>query len=134
MTLTIQLTPELEASLIRQAASAGMDASEFVVSALASRLSQAPGPSPHCSKEDAELLAAISQGLPEPLWQRYRTLLAQRDAEALTVDEHAELIGLSSQIEEDHARRLELLARLATLRSVSLPALMQQMGIRPPHG
>jgi hypothetical protein len=110
-----------------------MDAGEFVVSALASRLSQTP-PSPHCSKEEAELLAAISQGLPEPLWQRYRSLLSQRDAGTLTANEQAELIELSNQIEEDHARRLELLARLATLRNESLAVLMQEMGIRPPHG
>jgi hypothetical protein len=133
MTLTIQLTPDLEARLLQQAARAGMDASEFVVSALASRLAQVASSGPNCSKEEAELLSAISQGLPEQLWQRYRDLVSRRQSESLSAGEHAELIGLSNQIEEDHACRMEYVARLARLRNVSLASLMEQLGIRPPH-
>ncbi len=133
MTLTIHLTPDMEARLLRHAANAGMDASEFVVSTLASRLEQTSAAGLHCGKDEAELLSAIGQGLPEQLWQRYRELGSRRQAASLSAEEHAELIGLSNLIEEDHARRMEYMARLATLRKVSLTALMEQMGIRPPH-
>jgi hypothetical protein len=133
MTLTIQLSPDLEARLLRQAASAGMDASAFVVTALASHLEQSTSADSRCGKDEAGLLSAISEGLPEPLWQRYRALVSRRENETLSPNDHAELIALSDQIEEDHARRMEHLAKLALLRGVSLAVLMEQMDIRPPH-
>jgi hypothetical protein len=132
MTLTIQLTPDLEARLLQQAASAGMDAGQFVVSTLTSRLEQAEKPPAHCGKDEAALLSAISQGLPEELWLHYRALASRRQTESLSTEEQAELIQLSNRIEEDHAHRMEHLVSLARLRNVSLRTLMEQMGIRPP--
>ncbi len=133
MTLTIQLAPDLEALLLEQAANAGMDASQFVASTLASQLKPPVASSPHCGKVEADLLAAISLGLPEPLWQRYRFLVSRRINESLTAEEHAELIRLSDQIEQDHADRMANVASLARLRKVPLETLMSQLGIRPPH-
>lgn len=133
MTLTIQLPPDLEARLLRQAASAGMDAGEFVVSTLASRLEQPKRPHAASSDAEAELLLAINQGLSEEMWQRYRALDSRRQAETLSTEEQAELAQLSDRIEEDHACRMERMAQLAALRGTSLPALMEQMGIHPPH-
>src|SRR5689334_20118490 len=104
MPLTIQLTPDLEARLLQQAARAGMNASEFVATTLASQLAKSARDN-CCSQEESQLLSGINQGLPEELWRRYQFLISRRQAESLSGEEQLELISLSNEIEEDHARR-----------------------------
>lgn len=86
---------------------------------------------PHLSQKEGELLQKINQSIPESLWQPYRILVNRRDAGELTPDENEELIRLSDQIEERHAARIGYLVELAQLRQVSLPDLMDALGIQP---
>jgi hypothetical protein len=133
MTITIHITPELESQLREQATQQGLDASEYIVSALQEHLREAKiRRAPHVSETEAQLLQHINQGLPAELWQRYNALLDKRRAETLTPDEQAALIALSDRIEAFNARRIEHLVELARLRHASLPALMEQLGIKPP--
>jgi hypothetical protein len=74
----------------------------------------------------------INRGLPAALRDRLRQLDDKREAEALTLDEHSELVGLVAQVEVLEARRIESLSRLARLRGVSLPSLMDELGLHPP--
>jgi hypothetical protein len=86
---------------------------------------------PHLSQKEGELLQQINQGIPETLWQPYKELVARRDADELTPEEHQELIVLSDQIETLHAQRMGYLVELAQMRQVSLPDLMDALGIQP---
>jgi hypothetical protein len=81
---------------------------------------------------EAELLQKINQGIPSDTQKNYDELIAQRQAETLTPEEHSELLRLTEQIEKLQAQRLESLAELARLRKTSLTALMENLGIQVP--
>jgi len=59
-------------------------------------------------------------------------LIAKRQAETLTPDEHKELLRLIEQSEKAEAARVEAMAQLARLRGVSLTTLMHDLGIKAP--
>jgi L-lysine 2,3-aminomutase len=81
-------------------------------------------------QSEAELLIKINQHIPSDIQKYYNKLIAQRDAENLTTDEHRELLSLTEQIEKLQAQRIEYLADLARLRGITLTALMQNLGIQ----
>jgi hypothetical protein len=81
---------------------------------------------------EAELLQTINQGIPSDTQKNYDELIAKRQAETLTPEEHSELLRLTEQIEKLQAQRLESLAELARLRKTSLTALMENLGIQVP--
>jgi hypothetical protein len=62
--------------------------------------------------------------------QYYNELIAKREAETLTSDEHQNLLRLTEQIEKLQAQRIEYLADLAQIRGISLTALMENLGIK----
>jgi hypothetical protein len=82
--------------------------------------------------EETVLLSAINQGIPSALHDRYEVLLEKRDDETLTEAEYAELLAISNQIEAFGVKRIEALAKLATLRQVPLLKLMGDLGIQSP--
>lgn len=127
MTLTIDLSPEMATQLHGEAAREGLDAPEYVVSALKERLTQVQAQPP----TETELLRRISQGLPEETWEHYHGLVAKRRAETLTPEEHATLITLSNQIEVVNAQRIGYAADLANLRHTTLEAVMHSLGLGP---
>ena len=112
MTITLELTPELEAQLRAEAKRADLDESEYVLHTLEERLRLARQAAPLSTRE-TELLQHINLGLSEASWQRYHELIAKHRAETLTPVEQQELIGLSDQIEEANVRRIEALIELA---------------------
>lgn len=136
MTLTIDLTPELEARLRDEAAKLGVDARTYVVKALAAQL-EPPGPaapdsrSPSLDAAEANLLRQINLGVPAAHWEEYRRLVGKRPDLTLTPDEQARLVALSDEIEEANARRMRPLVELARLRRMPLEQLMDELGIRP---
>jgi hypothetical protein len=81
---------------------------------------------------ETQLLQQINAGLSDAEWRRYYELIEKRRAERLSADEHAELSATSNRIEEANARRIACLAKLAEIRTVSLPKLMDDLGISPP--
>jgi hypothetical protein len=84
------------------------------------------------SKAETELLLKINQGLPPDVQQRLNELVAKRQAETLSFEEHQELLQLTDQIEKSDAKRVQYLTELARLRGASLTALMKELGIHPP--
>jgi hypothetical protein len=88
--------------------------------------------SPSLSKDEAELLIRVNQGLPLDIQKRYDELVAKRKAEALTPDEYQELLNLIDEIEKADAERAKHLVELARLRGTSLAAVMEDLGIRAP--
>ncbi len=134
MTMTIDLTPELETQLQEVAAKEGIAPDRFVLDTLKEKLYQerAVQSVPHLSKVESKLMQKISAGLPVETWQRYHTLRAKCQAETLTPEEHQGLILLSNQVEMDYAERLGFVLELAHLRGTSLEAQMKTLGI-PQH-
>jgi len=74
----------------------------------------------------------INQGPPPAIRQRFRKLNRKRRAETITPGEHQELMVLIDQIEQFDVERMKCFAELATLRGLSLKALMKELDIRPP--
>ena len=81
---------------------------------------------------ETDLLLEINQGIPAQLHDRYEVLLEKRDDETLTEADYRELLDLSNQIESFGVKRIEALAKLATFCQVSLPKLMDDLGIQSP--
>ncbi len=126
MGLTIELNRDLAQAVEEAAQREGLSPVALVESAVRTRIGL---PQPERAGREKAILAAIGAGLPEPVWARYRELTARRRAEALTPGEHEELIRLSDQVEEWHARRVALVAELAGLRNEPFPELMTRLGL-----
>jgi hypothetical protein len=85
--------------------------------------------------DESSLFEVINRALPDEDRKRLEALTERRCEEVLTGDEHRELLELQDRLERIHAARMEALASLAGLRSLSLPAVMDELGIRlPDHG
>ena len=133
MQVMIDIPPELAAQLRAAAANKGLEASAYIVQTLAEHMRQTqPCGVPCLNETETRLLEQINTGLPQEAWQCYHALLAKRQAEQLTPEEHAALIALSDQIEAFNVRRIESLVALAHLRHTSLEALIHQLGIHTP--
>lgn len=134
MTITIEISPEVETKLRHAAARAGVAPDAYIVGMLQQNLRQTtvyPKVAKNLPHQEAELLRKINQSPSQIQWERYAQLLALRQTESLTPDELAELIALSDQIEAANARRIKYLAQLARLRNTTIGALATELGIKP---
>lgn len=132
MTITLEITPDLEEVLRETAAREGLAPDRYVLNLLRQQLKRNQRTPPHLPHEEAELLQKINQGLPGATWERYQALKLKRDDETLTPEEHAELIALTDAIEGWNVQRLEIVSQLAKLRGVQLPEMMKELGLLPP--
>ena len=82
------------------------------------------------SAPESQLLLQIDQEVPAELRTNYQALRSKKAAETLTEQEQETLIDLSNQIEHIGTQRLTALVTLAQLRQVSLPDLMETLGIQ----
>jgi hypothetical protein len=128
MSITLELSPGLEASLRDEAAREGVDTPTLVLRTLQQQFGSSATPS-----RESELLLQINEGPSEPVWRRYHELSAKRDAETLAPAEHEELISLSETIETADVQRLEYMAELAKLRGVTLRQIRDQLNIPNPN-
>ena len=103
------------------------DLEEFVSQVIAIQAQKKASKLP---KIEAELLIKINQGMSDDIQNYYEKLIAKRESETLTENEHEELLSLSKQIEKLQAQRIEYLAELARLRGISLTTLMENLGIQ----
>lgn len=89
---------------------------------------------PCLAQAESKLLLKINQGLPPATQQKLEELIAKRQTQTLTPEEHQELIRLTEDIEKSDAERLRYLLELAALRNLSLDELTRRLGIHPvPH-
>jgi uncharacterized protein (DUF1778 family) len=105
------------------------DLEQFVSQVLALRAKRV---APSVSKQEAEVLEKINEGLAQETQQRYNELVAKRQAEMLTEVEYQELLALIDGIEQADAERVQALTKLAQLRNMSVKALMETLNIRIP--
>jgi hypothetical protein len=130
MPLTITLRPEVEEWVQQEAAREGVTPAELAARALEAHWAVA-NRAPHLSSRESELLLKINEGFSEEFWRRFKELKARLDAEKLSEEERQEFIGLNAQLEGKNAERIAHLAQLARLRGMTLPKVMQQLGIGP---
>ncbi len=131
--ITLQINPALEQQLREKAARKGVGLDVYV-QALLEKFANIENPEARISKsnkEEEDLLKKIRLGLSEDFWVEYKRLVEKRQAEAIDDEELACLIEMTREVERTNARRMEYLAALARLRNVSLPRVMEQLGIKP---
>jgi hypothetical protein len=87
---------------------------------------------PLLSVQESALFEIINRALADDDRARLEFLSDRRRQEALTAEEHRELLDLHDRLERLHAARMEALAQLACSRGMTLPAVMDQLGIRFP--
>ena len=134
MTIVIEIAPELESQIRQAAANAGIPLTAYIVESVTERLQPThhhPSRVQHLPKREARLIQQINQSLSQIEWLRYRELIGKRRAETLTPNEQEELIALSNQIEEANVKRIKYVAELAQVRKTTIPAVMQELGLKP---
>jgi antitoxin component of RelBE/YafQ-DinJ toxin-antitoxin module len=128
MTIQLNVNSELERQLKKVAGQLGLTPDTYIMRLLQRDLQTHTAPA-RLSPEESKLLKKINFSLSAIEWERYRLLLAKREAESLTGSEQAELVALSDQIEEANARRMKAVAELARLRKTTVPALVETLGL-----
>ncbi|MBI2925520.1 MAG: hypothetical protein HYY24_07430 [Verrucomicrobia bacterium] len=133
MTLELELPPDVESWLRREAVRRGIDERVLVLEKLKQQRTEEKGVDPleGLSEDESVLLAEIAQGLPDEVRRRYRSLSEKCRDETLTAEEHRELIALVDRVECDHARRLAHVAKVARLCGISLDEAMRQLELKP---
>jgi hypothetical protein len=86
--------------------------------------------SPNLSHRESRLLQTINHGVADKVRQRYRLLNAKLHQEAISPDEHTEMLRLIDEIEAADAERIQALQELAQLRQTTVDELMDQMALR----
>lgn len=128
---TIQIEAQMSTEqLVRALEQMPGDELEMLISrVLALRAQRA---APHLPSDEAALLLTINQALLSHMQVRYNELIAGRRAETLTPDEHAELLDLTNQIEQQDVERVAALIELARIRQTTLQGIMNDLCIEPP--
>ncbi|MEL6136078.1 MAG: hypothetical protein AAFR42_01515 [Cyanobacteria bacterium J06628_6] len=134
MTLNLEITPELEKHLRQAASQLGLSVNTYAVQILHQSLQFQPAQATGTTslpKEEADLIQVINQSLSDIEWQRYHVLIEKRQAETLQTEEQTALVRLSNRLEMANVERIQAVAKLAQIRNTSIPALMDDLGLKP---
>ena len=132
MSVTIEISGELEPILKAEAGKAGLDLTAYTHQLLRTSLPAAKPSASSVSAKEARLLHQINHGLAAEALDRYRELIRKRQEENISPEEFRQLDDLTGQMEALQTERLESLAKLAELRHVPLIDLMARLEIHPP--
>ncbi|MDP6353647.1 MAG: hypothetical protein QF473_00995 [Planctomycetota bacterium] len=133
MSLTLEISPELESFLEAEATRTGKDVTSVAEAVL--RKSLCPGEhssAPRLTAEEARLLEEINRGPTTSEMEGYIALIRKRQSETITEDELDELRSFTQRMEELAVLRLKNLKKLAELRGVDVEGLMTELQIGPP--
>jgi hypothetical protein len=83
------------------------------------------------SAEELKLLEKINSGLPRRQHLRWNYLIARRDSGTIIPAEYEELLQLTEAVENFEVKRLQWMSRLAELRGMSLPEVVEFYQIHP---
>ena len=83
------------------------------------------------SHSESELLRKINATAPAYIQKRYDLLFKKRTEETINESEYAELLELTSFMENFNVNRLEYLVELAKLRNVTLDKIIEELQIQP---
>jgi hypothetical protein len=83
-------------------------------------------------RQEKRLLAKINQTILNPIQrQRYQILSKQFALEVIQPSEYAELSLLAHEDEALRNERVKYMIELSQLKAISLPQLMQELGLKP---
>jgi hypothetical protein len=125
--ITLNLSPELDQELRTEAARQGLEPDRYIIHTLQERLQAKPA----AESTESDLLQQINVGFSAETWTQYHVLIAKRQAETLTSEEHEHLIQMSDRLENLNVLRIQALIQLANLHNQPLSDLMQTLGISP---
>jgi hypothetical protein len=131
MSITVQVTKDVEKKLRENAARQGKELDRYVSEILEQVSNYEQPTNSSVSAQEADLLQRINLAISSETWAEYRRLVARREREEITPEELDLLISITDQIEIANAERIRHLAELAQLRGISLSALMHELGIQP---
>ncbi len=131
MSITIQLSPELQKRLQQRADKAGLKIDRFINQILEEKTELKDKSVDLAKKQEAVLLRKINTGFNAEFWEKYAVLVQKRNTASLSDAEYKNLLLVSNQIEEANARRIENLIKLAALKKMDLDVLMAKLGIAP---
>lgn len=131
MDINIQIAPELASQLRHEAESRGIPLDRHIASLLESVRPNASSTAKRLSASETDLLQKINSAIPVETWARYRALAEKKEQRSILPEELQELIQLTDAIELANAERLEHLIQLASIRGISVPTLMSQLGVKP---
>jgi hypothetical protein len=132
MSMTIEISSELEPILKAEAGKAGVDPIAYTHQLLRASLPAEKPSAPSISAEETRLLNQINQGLSAEELDRYRELIRKRQEETISQEDFRQLDAMTRRLEALQARRVESLAQLASLRNIPLVELMARLEIHPP--
>ena len=121
-TINLTLSEELDQKLRTEATKQGVEPDRYILNTITTSLKLA-------APTEASLLSQINVGLSQESWQHYHALIKKRQAEALTEEEHTQLIQLTTRLETLNVQRIQSLIHLATLRGQTLDEVMQDLEI-----
>ena len=132
MTITLNISKDLESRLKKNAALRGLDLDSYIQFLLEEKAEIIN--SPISSEEgEVELIYKINQlGLSAKEWDQYNKLKQKRREESLSEEEHEEIIAFSDKLENLNVQRLRYLIELAKLRGTSLDEVMAYLDIEAP--
>lgn len=82
--------------------------------------------------QERALLTKINKSiLPKKQIDRYTSLHQKLESDTLTESEHTEFMDLVAQDEQLRNQRVKYMIELAQLRNITLPKLMQNLGLNP---
>lgn len=81
-------------------------------------------------KKRDHLLQKVTLGIDPKKWERYYQLIAVRDEEQLTEEQHKELIAISDEIEMRNAERMPYVFQLAALEGTQPELIIEQLNIQ----
>ena len=84
---------------------------------------------PHLSKRETELFMEINKGFEQEFQDRYDLLKEKLENETMNLLENEEFIGMTEIVEARNVTRLQCIVELAQLRKVTVPELMNQLGL-----
>lgn len=84
---------------------------------------------PHLSKRETELFMEIHKGFEQEFQDRYDLLKEKLENETMNLLENEEFIGMTEIVEARNVTRLQSIVELAQLRKVTVPELMNQLGL-----
>jgi len=83
------------------------------------------------SEQEEKVLKKVRAPFSRKKQIRFNYLIAKRDLYTLTETEYEELLSLTEAFEKYELHRLKLLTKLADLRKITLPEVIDYYNIRP---
>ena len=133
MTLTLEITPELEQALQASAARAGLAPDRYVLDLLQERLGPTNGAAPPVSpRPKPRCWSGSTKGCPRPPGRATKRSRRSETRRLSPTASTQKLLRLVNEVELWNARRMEAVAELSQRRGVRFPDLVKQLGLGPP--